>query len=560
MAFRYEINGQLVEFEREPTEADIDEAAEQLTSTSSVQKPQPQNMVGLPKRQQVETAIAQRPDSVARFKEELGTRWNPVEHPFKAYFQPATTLMKLAAIPFQRLEAGVANPALEAQAGNFNLMDLARSSIQGVSGQQSPELGDIVRTTGFGGKFNEPIAGLTGLVGSGALAGGATKVAQVAAPKIGQIAQGAGKVATAPVRFVKNVARRSAANYITDDIAPQAHAIYKQSVKKFTPQIQQFAKEELKIPETAIKTISKNSVDDVVATAEKYGNSTDQIYQKIEQGFVSKGTIADESYKKAVSSFNGQIDSTPFFRATQNTLRRKGYVDLQGNPTTRFKSGLDTIYDDLVTMYLDMKNPVTSSGKKIVGNLMTKEDFLLYRDKLSRLLRDRPSDTSVMGLRNALYQSAEKSGMRGIINARNLERQAFQAEENLYRKGLISERKLDKFQKFTEAEKRQLADIEKYTGVKFIDDLDKVTAAKELEKFNKYTLDNFVEELNKAADRKYTTHLYKQYKNLLGEKDAMEIFKEIVAHRRAKLGKKIAIGAALAIGGKKAVSNRLGSY
>lgn len=62
----------------------------------------------------------------------------------------------------QRMEAGVANAALAVQAGKGNVLD---EFIKGVKGEKLGELGDLVRTTGFGGNFNEAIASTTGMLG-----------------------------------------------------------------------------------------------------------------------------------------------------------------------------------------------------------------------------------------------------------------------------------------------------------------------------------------------------------------------------------------------------------
>jgi len=318
-----------------------------------------------------------------------------------------------------------------------------------------------------------------------------------------------------------------------------------------------------------------------MATAEKYGNSTDPIYQQIEQGFLGKRESVDRVYKLAVSQnpkgFGGTID----VRNTEKVMEGvfKGSLGeatrgQQGNRLMQIMNELKSRRPALGGFYREKIPTSTQVVRHLRGEnisdiggeiRLNKKQFMELRDALNNLYRENPYDRNIAKVTDQLYTDGENAGLTGLRNARNLQRQAFQAEKNLYKKGLINQKKLEKFQTFTEAEKRQLKAIEHYIGEPFIDDLDKLTAAQELQKFNKFSLDNFVNELNKAVDRKYTTHIYKQYKNLLGEKNAMDIFREVVAHRKAVLGRRIAIGSlpvagALALGGKRAIGRRMGGY
>lgn len=108
------------------------------------------NPAFLPNANKVNEDIRGRKDSVAAFTEELGTHWNPLEHPVKAMLHPATAMMKGIAIPFQRAEASVAGPMLQYQRGDFNPIRAAGSSLRGLAGIESPQVGDVIRTTGFG--------------------------------------------------------------------------------------------------------------------------------------------------------------------------------------------------------------------------------------------------------------------------------------------------------------------------------------------------------------------------------------------------------------------------
>lgn len=549
-------------FKFDPSTAVLDEAP-------SANKP------FLPKRQQVQEEIARRPGSIRTVvssmpKMNLATLLDLVtKGPMGAMTSFAPPAFAAAAVPFQRVESAVAAPALEAQSGNLNFMDLLRASGRGLIGKDQAQLGDVIRTTGFGGKANEVLAGTTGLLGAGALGAGMAKGASALTPKVAPLAtkagQAVGKAAGAPVRFAKNVARRSAANYITDDVAPQAHAVYQDSIKKFTPQIQQFAKEELMIPETAIKTISKSGVDDVMATAEKYGNSTDPIYQKIQEGIQAKDVAVNEAYKQAFSGVSNKapIPVNRTYRAMSGLLKRVGYIDELGNATTIGKSQSRNQVLGPILDYYESLNPSQSfnkGGLKSPGSI-NKSQWILFRENLSRLQRQSGSQRkSVTAILDALHSDAESAGLRGIKNARALARSNFQAEDNILTNALIKEKKLDRFQKLSMEERRQLRAIERYVGEPFVDDLDKLTAAQELQKFDKYDLGNFQRELSEAVDPKWTMTRFKEYKALLGEKNAMDIFREVVAHRKATKIRKGAIllgSLGAAEGGRRVIMNQL---
>jgi len=97
------------------------------------------------------------------------------------------TLLKGVGGISQRAEAAIANPLLEKQKGRTpvtgqgSVLDetlkveteyqdrLLNSFLDGIKGKKHGEFGDLIRTTGFGGEFNEPLAGTIGLATSAAL-------------------------------------------------------------------------------------------------------------------------------------------------------------------------------------------------------------------------------------------------------------------------------------------------------------------------------------------------------------------------------------------------------
>mgnify|MGYP001571484045 CR=1 FL=1 len=78
-----------------------------------------------------------------------------------------------------------------------------------------------------------------------------------------------------------------------------------------------------------------------------------------------------------------------------------------------------------------------------------------------------------MELKDALFNDAENAGMTGIREARKLEDEAISMQKTFGNK--FSETSLDKFQKLTAQQKRDLKTIEKFIGENFIDDLETIT-------------------------------------------------------------------------------------
>ncbi len=123
---------------------------------------------------------------------------------------PANDMMALAKAQ-PALEATIANPALEMQSGNYDPKSLYDAAGRGFSGQQTGQMGDLVRTTGIGGKFNEPLAAGFGLAANAALGAAGGKIADkalgIASAPVQSTIKAAGAVNNIrqPVKFAKHV-------------------------------------------------------------------------------------------------------------------------------------------------------------------------------------------------------------------------------------------------------------------------------------------------------------------------------------------------------------------
>jgi hypothetical protein len=350
--------------------------------------------------------------------------------------------------------------------------------------------------------------------------------------------------------------KKSSADYINQKVVPDAYEAYQNSIKNWTPQIQKFAVEKLGIPPTAVDTIKKKGVDYVNKVRVFYDDTTDLISQKIIGGFEDKWKVADDAYGSAMNNVGSgkAININRSINEAGARLKRLGLITERGNLTELGKSEIsrDSVYGKMLDFYQSadaisgvekLQGKSLTQGQMIKAmkadreTLVNKDQYTFLRDKLNSLYKNKPSDVDVSRVVNQFYADGEASGLKGLQQARSLQRQAFQAEEKYLNKqgglkALGKERGLDKFHKMTQDEIRQLREVENYTGVKFVDDLDALTAGRELDKLTAFDINKFSADLNKAVDPKWTEWVKKEYRELLGEPATKKIFDEVVKHRR----------------------------
>ena len=316
---------------------------------------------------------------------------------------------------------------------------------------------------------------------------------------------------------------KSTANYVGQVLVPKAQAKLSNSINKFTKNVEDVAVNQFKVPPSVVSDIKSFGTKTIRQTSEANANSTQGIVTKIQQAMDVKEEAAHKAYREAIGSFKGRdivVDS--FYRNIQSSLRTKGWVDLRGNPTGRYKSGLNTTYDKLTDLYRDMKTQ-TSKGKEISGRLLSKEDFSTYRDVLMDMIKERPSDLVIHKARYALYDAADASGMKGLKAARDAERTVFEANRRFQTtsgelKSILQEPTLERFYKLPQQKIKALKDLEKYTGTKIIDDIRQINAAKYLRDLEKKLLDpSGLEKDLHATGNPKASILKDAYSKLLGK-------------------------------------------
>lgn len=547
MPFKIELeDGKIVEFENKPTPADVDFAINSITSKKSAVS-EPRTFGQTIHSELISPILSGGSTFAAGIPKMVAAAQGPG--------------MKEATFPEQQTIPGkILRGASEAVGFTAGLPGRAAMATGSVVGKIAPKLlgkglGKVATGAATGAvglaaagdtlENRKEMAKIGGLIGGTIpIAAAGSKAIKGVVTKTGRwMAKNIGGVTDATVGTIKRLGAdrvfeplKSSADYVSQVLAPRLTEKIKQSVQKFTPAVQKFASEKLKIPQSAVETIKKKGVNNVSAIRQKYNDSTDLISQKITTGFQKMEQQADDAYIKAVDSFKGgQINSQKFFNSVQKALRTKGWIDAQGNTTNRYKGGLDPITDKMTDLYLDMRNVTTKAGKKIVGQMMSKEDFFTYRDTLSAMLRDKPSDRLIMQARNALYDSAEKSGMIGIKNARNLEAKAYSMKDRFLDKtgnikALGKEQSLDRYHKLSLEQKRLLREIESYTGEKFVDDLEVLSASRYLDKIEQVKPEKVISDLLKSKNPEYTKFIKNQYDDLLGKDAFKDIYDDLMAH------------------------------
>lgn len=389
-------------------------------------------------------------------------------------------------------------------------------------------------------------------------------------------------------KFIPETIKRGAADYLTNNVAPKVHQLYQDAVAKFTPEIQKFARDK-NIPESAIRTIKTHGPQAIEHTKDSLGNySTDAISQKINNGFSEKRSFANKAYQQAMdnSPEGKQINIRPAIESAGRKLKRLGLINDKGKLTELGKSEIarDSVYGKLADFYnsadsisgvkglkqagykpIDFPNVgkalqhTTQDGKDIYVDggsklkkliqadqktLVNKYQYTFLRDKLNSLYKNKSSDIDVGQVVNQFYSDGERAGIKGLQEARRLQRESFQAEENLQKGGMFGERganKLDKYHTFTDAEKKHLNDVEKYINVPFTKDLEKVSAGKYLDKIQDgKSLKDFQSLLNQAVDKKWTVSKQKELESMVGKQNSYKIIREVLSHRRAMTTKKVA--------------------
>jgi len=266
-------------------------------------------------------------------------------------------------------------------------------------------------------------------------------------------------------------------NYLYEKVAKPASEIISGGFKK-NPEFMK----KLGVTNDTIKLVKKYGYDKVA----NFGELEEQAKKAFEKAMSQKtGVYGDKinianTLDKMESAYNKIKDVDPGNKIKQiiDTLGElrpaaKGfYADILPTPTqvTRQMRG----------------EPLTEIGREV---RITRAQLSNVRDQLNNLYKERAFDKSVFDIIDSLYADAEKSGLKGINNARRLFKEA------------------KEFEKVS----KNLAKVEKLDANKILSDIEVV-----------------------YGDPKRYQAMIDKYSNYVGKDKAKKIFDEAISARRGK--------------------------
>jgi hypothetical protein len=398
------------------------------------------------------------------------------------------------------VQAGMAKTALNV--GLAGLPEIASQRITGkpfVSEQLSPMESLAGQTYGFVGGapmiaeraavglLPKTLKGLSGLVTKGAVGGGAAMATQLPSP------EQAPTLKQAIGQETKNIGLGAGLGAIGGALG------------KITPEAIQKIKV---IPDKFFRGgLTKN---EALLVESKYGANNGSLVDEVKNKLNGKIAEADSAYNKVFSNIpdNKFIDIKPAIEESGKVLKKLGLITEKGNLTELGNSEIarDSTYSKLLDFY---KSSDVISGVRNLANkqsltegqivksmnadkrtLVNKEQYLFLRDKLNSLYRGKPSDLNVSRVANSFYQSGENSGLKGLQNARALEREAFvKSDKYLTKNGdlkIANESKLNKIgtdRPLSKQEMEHIKELQEYVNHPIIKDaisINKLNKAKEL--------------------------------------------------------------------------------
>ena len=378
-------------------------------------------------------------------------------------------------------------------------------------------------------------------------------------------------------------------SFLTEQLAPKMEGMFKKAVERLDPKMQGFLNHKLKIPQRTIATIKSKGIDTIRKVREKFNDSTDDIFTKIEQGFVNKDAAATQAFNKTINRVSNKanfpIDNT--IKRMEGMLTNLGLFK-GGKLTPSGQQVSDPALKGLIGQYSKIINRVSENRIRIVGN-MKKDDIWKQFDFSERLEMAKRLNTDVLTLlkmpKNRLIQSLDKNQILKLVGnkantiskrdyqvlklevdslfkesksnrrfvqqtkealfddadqiapgtkqAKELFRKNKEAEEK-FRQSQFKEKKLDNYQKFSEDEIRQLKEVEEFTGVNFVDDVDSITAARMMDKVDDYTREELggtsklIQALKKADNAADFNKVKKQFEETLGKSPELDkLFKDL---------------------------------
>jgi hypothetical protein len=257
--------------------------------------------------------------------------------------------------------------------------------------------------------------------------------------------------------------------------------------------------------------------EEAVRIGKEYGNSNATLVDVIKKKLGEKLAEADKTYQTAMNSApqGKQINIRPAIEQAGKKLKNLGLITDTGNLTELGTSEIsrDSVYGKLLDFY--QSSNAISGVEKLQGRpltqgqmikamkadretLVNKEQYTFFRDKLNSLYKNKPSDVDVGDVVNQFYADGEKSGIKGLQQARKLSREAFKKKEMFLNSNtgdlkIANEQKLSRIgtkKTLSKQELDHIRELEAYVGhpiTKDATNINKINAALErIKKIKKY--------------------------------------------------------------------------
>lgn len=424
------------------------------------------NPAFLPNENAVMDSIKNRPSMIQSLIQDPSTLDRFIKHPL------GTTLRTIGG-GMEYLEGAPATIGLDLQNGNPS--SIPQHIQQLLQGQRPAQLGDLIRTTGFGGSMNGPIAAGSGMIASlGLMPGGSA--ATEAAPKL-----------------IANAAKPVTDTLLGLDIqskyVPQAEKLYQEAVTKFTPQIQDLAANKLHIPSDVIDHIATRTPTQVTASSQAMNNNPGAIAQLLQNGLAQKESEFGKAYDAAWNSVpkNTYIALPKTFDATKGFLQNNKIIDNVGNLTDYGKqaigddSSLNKVYGNYLLMKSDSGAATTAAQRANIAPV-NQAQWTVMRNNFSKARNSTNYQSPITSILDALHSDAVDAGIP-IQGARDLARANFQMQD--VAKPFLTdtaENKLANVFNLTDKQINNLQSIEQYTGQNLIQRAKDIAANNQLQK------------------------------------------------------------------------------
>ena len=433
-------DGTTITFEGPPSPEDIEFAYRQERGSPTI----PQTS-GLPSyeqaRIQTEQGISQRPSAIQYLR---GVAQDPSiaqQHPFRTAFSAIGA-------PFEAGESIPANVGLALQRGNVS--QLPQQLLQGIMGERPAQIGDIYRASGV--------------------------------PALQAMAAPAGLLLTGAPR---NLGQTSSFAQLPTSIA--------NIVRRTTMAPAELSKQVLGLPARVAGKLSKYAVGKIGKMVDPLTEFPARKTLEIRQGLIGSFRKLNDWYGGKIDELskdlNGVLPTQQLSQILQRRLQEAGVLDQMGNPIpnqldkiTRAEREIFNTYEELAT------NPSPTVEFKDVLSRLRHLRTTIRQTARQRNVPINADERIVSGAIHdiATFIEPNNTSLSDINKQYATQRQMFDAANKVFKvfKGdydtKLGERAIGQYHKLDQGTQKLLSDVERTTGVKFLEKAKAYSAAKEV--------------------------------------------------------------------------------